>query len=62
MTIEIPTEGLMIGNTHSPGNANLFLPVGDGEQQRREAAETEATQQMDVLTQAVPATDGGTSN
>lgn len=46
----------------SPSNANLFLPIGDAEQQRREDAETEATQQMDVLTQSIPATDGGTSN
>ncbi|MDL5363909.1 hypothetical protein [Halalkalicoccus sp. NIPERK01] len=46
----------------SPSNADLFFPIGDAEQQRREETETEATQQMDVLTQSIPATDGGTSN
>jgi hypothetical protein len=46
----------------SPSNADLFLPRGDAEQHRREDAETEATHQMDVLTQTMPATDGGTSN
>ena len=46
----------------SPGNANLFLPVGDAEQQRCEDAETEMTQQMDALTQAIPITDGGVDN
>lgn len=46
----------------SPSNANLFLPVGDAEQQRREDAASDAHQQMDVLSQAIPATDGGTSH
>lgn len=46
----------------SPGNADLFLPVGEADQQRREDAESDAHQQMDVLTQAIPATDGGSPN
>ncbi|WP_162993964.1 hypothetical protein [Halalkalicoccus subterraneus] len=45
----------------SPSNADLFLPIGDAEQHRCEETETEATQQMADLTQAIPATDGGTS-
>lgn len=40
-------------------NMNLFLPIGDTKQQRRKDAESEADQQMDLLTQATPITDGG---
>lgn len=37
-----------IGYEPSPANADLFLPVGDADQQYREAATTETTHQMDV--------------
>ncbi|KYH23904.1 hypothetical protein HAPAU_39830 [Halalkalicoccus paucihalophilus] len=50
-----------LGYEPSLGNPNLFLPRENAEQQRREDGEIESTHQRDVLTQAIPATDGGTS-